>query len=131
MTRPTPSYDITLLAVADVERAAAFYTASFGWRRLVSVPVYVELEMGPARALGLYLRDGFAVNTGRPATPPRDGHTTSTELYFRYDDAQPVMDALTAAGASLLSALAPRAWGDHAAYFADPDGNVIAVARPS
>ena len=28
-----------------------------------------------------------------------------------------------------LSPLAPRDWGDEAAYFADPDGVVIAVAR--
>ena len=25
---------------------------------------------------------------------------------------------------------APRDWGDEAAYFADPDGNVLVVARP-
>ncbi len=34
-----------------------------------------------------------------------------------------------AAGARELSPLAPRDWGDEAAYFADPDGNVLAVAR--
>ena len=29
-----------------------------------------------------------------------------------------------------LSKLAPRDWGEQAAYFADPDGNVIVAARP-
>jgi len=30
----------------------------------------------------------------------------------------------------LLSPLAARPWGHEAAYFADPDGNVVVVARP-
>ena len=37
---------------------------------------------------------------------------------------------LTARGARCLSPLAPRPWGDEAAYFEDPDGNVVVVARP-
>jgi uncharacterized glyoxalase superfamily protein PhnB len=40
------------------------------------------------------------------------------------------VNRLTAAGARVLSPVAPRDWGDDAAYFADPDGNVIVVARP-
>ncbi len=35
------------------------------------------------------------------------------------------------AGGRLLSARAARAWGDEAAYFADPEGNVLVVARPA
>jgi hypothetical protein len=35
------------------------------------------------------------------------------------------------AGAPELSALAPRPWGDDAAYFSDPSGNVLVLARPS
>ncbi len=37
--------------------------------------------------------------------------------------------SLLAAGGRLLSALAPRPWGETVAYYADPDGNVIAVAQ--
>ena len=51
-------------------------------------------------------------------------------LYLRVDDLPAAVDALEAAGARLLSAAAPRDWGDEAAYFADPDGNVLVVARP-
>jgi predicted enzyme related to lactoylglutathione lyase len=35
------------------------------------------------------------------------------------------------AGGRPLSQLAPRSWGENAAWFADPDGNVIAVAQSS
>jgi predicted enzyme related to lactoylglutathione lyase len=32
-------------------------------------------------------------------------------------------------GGRQLNPLSPRAWGEEAAWFADPDGNVIAVAQ--
>lgn len=35
------------------------------------------------------------------------------------------------AGGRPLSPLQPRSWGEEAAWFADPDGNVIAVAQPA
>jgi predicted enzyme related to lactoylglutathione lyase len=30
-----------------------------------------------------------------------------------------------------LAELAPRSWGETAAWFADPDGNVVAVVQPA
>ncbi len=41
----------------------------------------------------------------------------------------PVYVELETAGARCLSPRAVRPWGDEAAYYADPDGNVIAVAK--
>ena len=58
------------------------------------------------------------------------GAITATELYLRVDDLAAAVEALAAAGARLLSPAAQRDWGDEAAYFADPDGNVLVVARP-
>lgn len=127
---PPPTLVLIILAVRDLPRAVAFYKAVFGWPILVEVPVYVELAMPGGQRLGLYLREGFARNTGLPAACPPEAHTTATELYFRDDDATALSERLQAAGARLLSALAPRPWGDEAAYFADPDGNVLVVARP-
>jgi uncharacterized glyoxalase superfamily protein PhnB len=80
--------------------------------------------------LGLYERTAFGRNTGQaPGTTP-DGALTGTELYFYPDDLRAAIARLEAAGARELSALAKRDWGDEAAYFADPDGNVLVVARP-
>ena len=108
-----------------------FDTAAFGWDRVVSVPVYAELQIGPTRGLGLYQRAGFGHNTGVPAAGPVAGHTTSTELYLRYPEVETVIVALESAGARALSPLSPRPWGDRAAYFCDLDSNVIAVACPA
>jgi predicted enzyme related to lactoylglutathione lyase len=52
------------------------------------------------------------------------------ELYFHADDAEAVIDRVVGAGGRVLSPLAARDWGDDAAYFADPDGHVLVVARP-
>ena len=46
------------------------------------------------------------------------------------DDLKEVISRLNSAGSTELSALAPRDWGDEAAYFADPDGNVLVVSKP-
>jgi predicted enzyme related to lactoylglutathione lyase len=125
------SHALTILAVRDLARSGAFYRGAFGWPLRVEAPVYVEFELPDGRGLGLYAREGYAKNTGQtPMTVP-EGEITGTEIYFHVDDVDDAVKRLAAAGARLLSALAPRDWGDLAAYFADPDGNVIVVARPT
>lgn len=58
-----------------------------------------------------------------------DLSVTSTEIYFRTDEPHIYVSRLEQVGARALSPLTLRDWGDEAAYFADPDGNVIVVAR--
>lgn len=59
-----------------------------------------------------------------------EGEIAGTELYFHCADLEGVIERLKAYGTRELSSLAPRDWGDEAAYFGDFDGVVIAVARP-
>lgn len=121
---------LTILAVEDLDRAARFYAAAFGFRERVRVPVYVELELDGGRGLGLYDKRGFARNTGADPSLPAPGTISGAELYFHVDDLHAAIEHLERAGGRALSPLAARDGGDEAAYFADPDGNVIAVARP-
>ncbi|MGC4116015.1 MAG: VOC family protein [Myxococcales bacterium] len=126
----TARHVLTILAVGDLARARTFYREAFGWRQPVDVPVYAEFELPGGMRLGLYQREGFARNTGQaPAvTPP--GAISATEIYLHVDDLPAAVARVQAAGAKLLSPMAKRDWGDEAAYFADPDGNVLVVARP-
>ena len=122
---------LTILAVSDLDASAAFYRAAFGWPSPVVTSAYIEFELPGGQRLGVYDRAGFARNTGElPALAPV-GHITATELYFAVDDVDAALRRLLAAGARLLSAAAPRPWGDVAAYLADLDGNVLVVARPA
>ena len=121
---------LTILAVEDVPRAAAFYDRAFGWPRLVDVPVYVELSLPGGMRLGLYDRRGFGRNTGQVPCAIAPNALAPTELYLHTDDIAGAVSRIKDAGARELSPLAPRDWGDEAAYFADPDGNVLVLARP-
>lgn len=121
---------LTILAVADLARSKRFYDAVFAWPRTVDVPVYAEHELPGGMRLGLYERMAFAHNTGQVPEPIPPGGLAPTELYFHAEDPEALAQKLAAAGARELSAFAPRPWGDEAAYFADPDGNVLVVARP-
>lgn len=121
---------LTILAVEDLQRALAFYSAAFGWPQVVNVPVYAELALPEGMRLGLYQREGFGRNTGRAPARLPPGEIAPTELYFYPDDLEEAIQRLLAAGARKLSELAARDWGDEAAYFADPEGNVLVLARP-
>lgn len=121
---------LTILAVADLARSVAFYREAFGWPARVEVPVYVELALPDGRGLGLYARDGFARNVGQTPVLHAPDRIGGTELYFHVDDLDGATRRLEAAGALVLSPRAARDWGDEAAYYADPDGNVVVVARP-
>ena len=121
---------LTILAVEDHPRAVAFYSRALGWRLTVETPVYAEFVDPGGMRLGLYQREGFGRNTGEaPAiTPP--GRLAPTELYLEVDNVAEALAELERAGARRLSPPAPRPWGDEVAYAADPDGKVLAVARP-
>ncbi len=121
---------LTVLAVEDVRRSSAFYTTAFSWEVTVDAPTYVELALPGGMRIGLYERDGFARNTGIPAARVLDGTVSPAELYLHADDLQATIARVTSAGGRMLSPLTPRDWGDDAAYFADPDGHVVVVARP-
>ena len=121
---------LTILAVDDVRASADFYRRALGWKIEVDVPVYVELVSEEGQRLGVYERQAFAANTGLVPQGVAPGALSSTELYFYTDDMDAALTRLRDAGARELSPLAPRPWGDEAAYFADPSGVVLVVARP-
>ncbi len=125
-----PRHVLTILAVKDLPAAAKFYQQAFGWPMRVEVPVYVEFGLPDGRGFGVYQREGYAHNTGQlPAALPTHA-ISATEIYLHCENLELSIEQLKEAGARELSALAERDWGDQAAYFADPDGNVIVVARP-
>jgi len=125
-----PRLVLSILAVTDLPTAADFYSKAFGWTRLVDEETYVEFALPGGHRLGLYSREGFAVNTGRRPQRPIRGATTATELYFYVADLAGTIEHVISCGADLLAGAEPRAWGEEVAYLADPEGNVLALAKP-
>jgi predicted enzyme related to lactoylglutathione lyase len=122
---------LTILAVRDLERAVRFFEEAFGWPVCEEAPVYREFRLPDGARVGLFAAASYAAVTGRTPKFPQPGGVTGTELYFHCEDLDGAIAALDRAGATLLSPRARRDWGDDAAYFADPDGNVLVVARPA
>ena len=120
-----------IIAVADLQRSLDFYEHALGWPRndRIDFSNYVELIPPDGGALGLYEREGYAgLIEAEPVEIP-DGNVSPAYFYVRVDDVEAVVQRIEAAGGRPLSELAPRPWGETAAWFADPDGNVIAVAQ--
>ena len=122
---------LTALAVKNVDVSAKFYKTVFDWSVSFEIQdVLVNFVLPSGMDLMLYNREAYAKNTNHlPEIVPKNS-ISGTELYFHVDDLKEVISRLNSAGSTELSALAPRDWGDEAAYFADPDGNVLVVSKP-
>ncbi|MEZ5974518.1 MAG: VOC family protein [Planctomycetota bacterium] len=123
-------HTLTVLAVTDLARSKQFYRAWFDWPFTVETSVYVEMQDARGMRLGLYQRDGFAVQTGVRPVPVAHGELTGAELYLTCEDWETMHTRAETAVARLLSPPAARPWGDEASYWCDPDGVVIALSRP-
>ncbi len=119
----------TILYVDDQERSAAFYRAVLNQPPRLHVPGMTEFELAGDAVLGLMPRAGIIRLLGS-ANPAPDGPTglLRAELYLLVDDPAAYLRRALDAGARPLSDLAPRDWGDLAAYCLDPDGHVLAFA---
>ncbi len=123
-------HTLTILAVEDLAASKAFYLDAFGWPVTVDVPVYVELALPEGQRLGLYTRDAYAATVGGTVAAIGGAEIGPAEVYLYVDDLEAAIARVSRAGGRPLSPRAPRAWGDEAAYFADPSGHVLVVAQP-
>ena len=121
---------LTVLYVSDLARACAFYDAAFGFVKTVDVPVYREYRINAGARLGLMpqgvTRHFLGENLGE--LKPTDGCPRG-EIYLHLRHAKAVIARLNKLGAKCTSPWAKRDWGDFAAYFMDPDGYVLVVAK--
>jgi predicted enzyme related to lactoylglutathione lyase len=120
-----------VLAVSDLERSLDFYERAFDWPRneRIDYTNYVELLPPDGGAVGLFESDGYSQLVGADSAPIPGGQVAPAYVYVRVKDVEATATRLEEAGGRPLSPLAPRSWGEDAAWFADPDGNVIAVAQ--
>ena len=120
-----------IFAVSDLRRSLDFYEQAFDWPRneRIDYDNYVELHPSDGGTLGLYDREGYADMVGAAVAEPAPGRVSPAYVYVRVEDARAAADRIAAAGGRSLSPLSPHSWGETAAWFADPDGNVIAVAE--
>jgi predicted enzyme related to lactoylglutathione lyase len=119
-----------VFAVSDLARSVDFYERVFAWPRneRIDFAEYVELHPEGGGTLGLCERPTYGRLVGAEAVEP-NGRVSPAYLYVRVDDPEAAAERIRAAGGRELAPFAERSWGETAAWFADPDGNVVALSR--
>ena len=129
-----PRLDVFTLAVADLERALAFYRSlgleSEGvigreWRDGVTgangAIAMFKLEGG--LRLNLYPRTDLAKDAAIPLGPPHSGEFSLAQLVRSREEVDGLLEKAASAGATVTPAH-DRPWGIYSGYFRDPDGHL-------
>jgi catechol 2,3-dioxygenase-like lactoylglutathione lyase family enzyme len=119
---------LTVLYVADIERALRLYRDAFGMAETYrfpaeGVPEHVEVRVGTT-TLGLSTPAGLA-SQGMP--PLKRGAGQTFELAFGCDDVDAALPTLLAAGCTLVREPFDTAAGNRSAYVEDADGNRLSI----
>lgn len=119
-----------ILYVRDQERSRSFYSSVLGKEPELDVPGMTEFNLDHGGSLGLMPESGIARLLGSALPDPSRGNgIPRAELYLRVDDAARHHARAIRHGATEISPLEARAWGDRVAYCLDPDGHVLAFAE--
>ncbi|ROS75200.1 hypothetical protein EDF24_2648 [Curtobacterium sp. PhB130] len=129
------------LAVADIERSAAFYTALFGIEGSGIIGTeYVATDTAAGGTTAMFtLDDGLIVSVyGRDdmrkdasVALATDPSTTIGHFEESREAADAFLERARAAGATMLEPPYTRPWGMYSGFFQDPDGHLWeVVANP-
>jgi uncharacterized glyoxalase superfamily protein PhnB len=121
---------MTILYVADQRRSTEFYRQVLGREPNLDVPGMTEFELVSGCRLGLMPEVAIRRLLGPVLPDPAQaGGVPRVELYVAVADAAACYSRALDAGATELSRLQPRDWGDSVAYCLDPDGHVLAFCQ--
>ncbi len=120
-----------ILYVRDQERARAFYQAALGFAPRLHVPGMTEFELVRGAVLGLMPEAGIRRLLPALPDPAAARGVPRAEAYLVVASPAAALARALAAGATELSPVLPRDWGDDAGYCLDPDGHVLAFAALS
>src|SRR3712207_3376316 len=119
-----------MLSCADLDRSVAFYGSLLG-----GVERYRFPTDGPPAFLTLAFDDaseiGLGTITAEPVhgVPQRPASGHRIELCVYVDDVDRTCAAAGRAGFDVVVGPTDMAWGERTAWLADPDGNLVMLAR--
>ena len=121
-----------ILYVSNQEKSRDFYQILLLQNPNTDVPGMTEFALNEFVKIGLMPNDGIA-KIITPALPhPNSGNgIPRCELYLQVENIKTVFEAAKQAGATEISPIALRDWGDFVGYLADFDGHIIALASKS
>ena len=131
--------DVITLAVANLDRALAFYRDGLGLQTPGVIGTeFVGDDRAPAGAIAmfelrgglimaLYPRAELAKDANVPLAPPTPGEFSIGHLVSSKADVDALLAQAQAAGATLTDQPHDRPWGIYSGYFRDPDGHLWEV----
>jgi catechol 2,3-dioxygenase-like lactoylglutathione lyase family enzyme len=119
------------LATVDLDAARRFYCDGLGWRPLLDVPGEILFfQVAPGLVLGLFDAEKFDEDLRRtPSATGISGVTLSHNVDSR-EDVAATLDALEAAGGTILKPAQEGAFGGiFHGHVADPNGVIWEIAH--
>jgi uncharacterized glyoxalase superfamily protein PhnB len=119
-----------ILYVKNQQQSTEFYAKVLNLMPTLNVPGMTEFKLNNECILGLMPELGIKRLLGDCLPNPEQGSgIPRAELYLRVEDPNTYLNRAIKMGATKLSAVEQRDWGDVVAYALDPDGHVIAFAK--
>lgn len=119
----------TILYVADQNRSKEFYKSLLNIEPILDVPGMTEFKLSENHILGLMPEIGIKKLLGEKLPDPAQGNgIPRAELYFRVEKPECFHKKAIELGATEISQVTTRNWGDSAGYAMDFDGHVIAFS---
>ena len=132
MAAPATTRFGAILAVADVERSAAFYgRLGFTTEATYDDPPYATLSLAGAR---LSLAEQGHAAEDRPGVAleaPSDRSSMNVVLVLEVEDCMSAYRDLSAEGFEFLAEPYSPPWGGHRCFAIDPDGYLVELEEPA
>lgn len=134
-----PRIHVITLAVADLDRALAFYRDGLGFASSGVIGAEFHDDATDADGaiamftldggliLTVYPRSELAKDAGVPPSPPASGEFSIGHAVASRAEVDAALAAAGAAGATLLAPPRERPWGIYSGYFQDPDAHLWEV----
>jgi catechol 2,3-dioxygenase-like lactoylglutathione lyase family enzyme len=118
---------VVTIGIDDLPRSKRFYGEGFGWRPVFENVEIVFYQMN-GLILGTWLNTALCEDMQRPSSGDVRARIALAHNVQAKADVEPLMDALLAAGGSLLRAADAPTHGGYRGYVADPDGHAWEIA---
>jgi catechol 2,3-dioxygenase-like lactoylglutathione lyase family enzyme len=122
-----------ILAVADVERSVAFYSARLGFELEATYddPPYATLARAGMRLSLAEQAHPAADRPGVAMNAPDDPSSLQVVLVLEMSGVRAAYEELSAAGVRFLAEPYSPPWGGHRCFAVDPDGYLIELEEPA